>query len=116
MTLEEQLFEIERGFWDKGEPHFRAHMDDVCLISFADMAEVKRNEEIAAMAREAPTWSDIEIEPCGFVHPTPDFALINYQIAATGKDRRHRAIVSSGYVRRGDGWKAAFHGQALLPD
>jgi hypothetical protein len=117
MTLEQQLFAIERGFWEKGEPHFRAYMDEECLISFADMAGVKKNADIAAMAHDAPTWSEIDIAPCGFVHPTPEFALINYEIGATRKGGdRHRAIVTSGYVHRGDAWKVAFHGQALLPD
>lgn len=117
MTLKDELFAIERGFWEQGAPHFRAFMDDVCLISFADMAGVRKNADIAAMAQDAPSWSDIDIQPRGFVHPTPEFALINYEIGATrnGGDC-HRAIVTSGYVRRGDSWKAAFHGQALLPD
>jgi len=116
MSLQDELFAIERGFWERGAPHFREYMDDQCLISFADFAGVRKNADIAAMAQDAPSWSDIDLDARGFLHPTPEFALINYEIGATrtGGDR-HRAIVTTGYVRRGESWKAAFHGQAVLP-
>jgi hypothetical protein len=34
MSLEEELFEIERGFWIEGADYFAAHLAERCLLAF----------------------------------------------------------------------------------
>lgn len=117
MSIESSLIEIERGFWEKGEPHYRAYMDDQVLVAFQTMAGVKSNEEIATLSKDAPKWNDVDIELTGFVQPGDDFAAINYRIAASRDDgSRHHAIVTTAYVRRGDDWRAAVHSQIMLQE
>ena len=40
MSLEDELYAIERGFWLKGEDHFLAHLDETCLLAFPQMGEM----------------------------------------------------------------------------
>ena len=59
---------------------------------------------------------DLRIEVAGLLAPTADVAILTYRASATrGEGPRYRALVSSGYVRRLDGWKLAFHQQTPLP-
>lgn len=115
MTVEDELHHIEAGFWTKGEDYYRAHVDENCLISFTDMAGAQSRELIAASAKTPRDWKGLHVERKGCVQPSEDIALINYMAAATHPDGRpYRALVSSGYVRRGKDWKMVFHGQTPL--
>ena len=40
MALEDELFDIERGFWLSGEEHFLQHLDDDCLLAFPQVGEM----------------------------------------------------------------------------
>lgn len=51
----------------------------------------------------------------GVLQPADDIAILTYRARADrGEDERYRALVSSGYVRRGGEWKMAFHQQTPL--
>ena len=115
MTIEDELHDIESGFWTKGEDYYRAHLDEQCLISFPDMAGANTRELVAATAKTPQHWKALHIERKGCVQPGEDMALINYTATATRPDgRAFKALVSSGYVRRGKDWKMVFHGQTPL--
>lgn len=116
MTTEDELFDLERGFWTGGAEYFRDHVDRQCLLSFVDMAGVQPREGIAASARDPQRWRGVEIARKGFLQSADDVAFLSYEASArrAGGDA-YRALVSSGYVRRKLGWKLAFHGQTPLP-
>ena len=112
--LSEQLLAIEKHFWTGGPEAYRQHADDRCLIAFAEMAGVMSNEDIAKSA-EKYRWRDISIEQKGLARLSDTAAVITYECSAKRKDGQpYRALVSSGYVNRGDGWKLAFHQQTPL--
>ena len=50
----------------------------------------------------------------GYLSLSADFAIICYESSAKRGDRTYRALVSSGYVQRGEDWKMAFHQQTPL--
>ena len=53
MTAEKELYEIEEGFWLKGQEHFLDHVDERCLLAFPQMGEmhgVHSRAEVAATA------------------------------------------------------------------
>jgi hypothetical protein len=51
----------------------------------------------------------------GFIKPTEETATISYEASARRTDGKlYTALVSSGYVRRGQDWKMAFHQQTPL--
>ena len=115
MSLEDELFEVEKGFWGGGEDYFRHHVDHQCLIAFTEMTGVQPREGVAASARDPQRWRDLRIERRGFLQAADDVAFLSYQASATrASGEPYRALVSTGYVRRSDGWKMAFHGQTPL--
>ena len=117
MALKEQLFEIEEGFWTGDEDYFRAHLDDDCLFAFPQMAGSYSREEVAATAKDPLRWREVETGDKGFIHPIEDLAMLNYEARAVrGNGEPYHALVSTGYVQRGDDWKMAFHSQTPLDD
>ena len=114
MPLAEELLAIEKHFWTGGPQAYRKHADERCLVAFAEMAGVMSNEEIAGSA-EKGRWKDVAIEPKGLARLSDTAAVITYQCTTKRKDGQpYRALVSSAYVKRADGWKLAFHQQTPL--
>jgi len=117
MALRDDLFAIEEGFWTGGEDYFRAHLDDGCLIAFPQMAGGSSSDETSASATaNAPSlWREFETRDKAFLQPIDDLAMLAYEARAVrGDGERFHALVSTGYVRRDDGWKMAFHSRKPL--
>jgi hypothetical protein len=115
MTLEQQLVQLEKGFWNEGGDYYREHVDAECLLAFREMVGVHSNEEIAGMNPGANTWNNVVLNQKALAQPAPDFALLTYEVDAQRKTGEpYKALVSTGYVRRGDKWKMAFHQQTPL--
>lgn len=118
MSTKSELLPIERSLWTDGPEAYRRNVDERCLVAFTEMAGVSSRDEIAATVTDGPRWRDLEIEVEGLVEPAPDVAVITYEARAVqgedGDERRYHALVSSGYVRREDGWKLVFHQQTPL--
>lgn len=110
----EALLEIERSLWTGGSETYRQNLDKTCLTVFPGMAGVQPREEIAAMA-DARRWRDVSIEMKGMIEPEPGMAILCYESRAKrAGGEPYAALVSSGYVARGDGWKLVFHQQTEL--
>jgi hypothetical protein len=115
MGLKDELFAIEEGFWTGGEDYFRAHLDDDCLVAFPHMAGGYSFDEVPAAANDQRRWKDLETGGKDFLHPVEDLALLAYEARAVrGNGEPYHALINTGYVRRGDGWKMAFHSRTPL--
>ena len=111
MASEQTFLSIEKALWNGGPEAYRDHLDDQCLVAFTDMAGVVSKASIADMAEDG-RWSDVMIEPKGFVEMTDQSAVLTYHCNAKRKNgEMYRALVSSAYVKRPEGWKLAFHSQ-----
>ncbi len=114
MSLEQELLTIEERLWTGGPDAYRRHADEQCLVVFTEMAGVMSREDIVKTA-EKGRWKDIAMEEKGIARLSDSAAVITYECTAKRKDGKpHHALVSSGYVKRGDGWKLAFHQQTEL--
>ena len=113
MRESDELYGLEEGFWLAGEEHFLAHLDVQCLLAFPQAGEmhgVYSREQIAASASTPGRWRDLRIADRHVLQPADDVAILSYRADATRFDGlAYAALVSSGYVRRADGWKLAFH-------
>ncbi|HEY9218113.1 MAG TPA: hypothetical protein VIO94_08690 [Phenylobacterium sp.] len=113
MTLEDELFEIEEGFWLSGEQHFLEHLDDQCLLAFPQMGEmhgVFPREQVAATATAANRWRDLRLSDRHLLRPHEELAIISYRANVTRADGQpYSALVSSAYVQQSGRWKLAFH-------
>ena len=77
------------------------------LVVFVGMATVMRREDIAKSA-EKGRWTEVRLTPKGFMQLSDTSAVIAYDRTARRKDGEpHHALVSSGYIKRADGWKLA---------
>lgn len=111
MSLEEELLAIETKLWMGGPEAFRRQTDEECLVVFAQMAGVMSREDIAKTAEEG-RWRDVKMQQKGLTHLSDSSVVIAYECTAERKDgQAHHAFVGSGYCRRRDGWKLAFHQQ-----
>ena len=114
MSLEEDLLAIETELWTGGPQAYRRHTDEECLVVFAEMAKTMSREDVAKTA-EKGRWKDVKMTEKGLSKLSDDSVVICYECTATRKDgQSHRALVSSGYAHRPDGWKLAFHQQTKI--
>src|SRR4029453_14713252 len=114
MTIDHDLLALEKKFWQGDQDFYRKNLDDKCLVVFTEMAGLMKNEDIAKMA-EGQQWRDLKMEEKGLVELADGAAVLSYQIDAKRKDGKpHKALVSSGYVKRNGAWKMAFHQQTPL--
>lgn len=113
-ALQDELYDIEEGFWLKGRDHFIDHLEEQCLLAFPQMGQmhgVYSRDEVAATASTEPgRWRDLKVSDRQIIQPTPDLSIISYRAEALrGDGEPYAAMVSSGYARRQGGWKLAFH-------
>lgn len=113
MALQDELIVLERGFWTEGADYYRMHVDRSCLIAFAEMAGIYDADSIAKTVQGA-RWTDLRIEPVGFMRLADGAAILCYEASATREGEPYRALASSGYVRREDVWKMVFHQQTRI--
>jgi hypothetical protein len=117
-AVQDQLFAIEEGFWLKGEDFFLDLVDDQCLLAFPTMLDfhgVHSREEVAATATDPNRWREVKMTSRHLLQPAEDFAILSYRADATGADGKpYSTLIGSGYVRRSDGWKLAFHQHSPL--
>jgi ketosteroid isomerase-like protein len=118
MALEDDLYRIEEGFWLAGKEHFLDHLDERCLLAFPQAGEmhgVFAREDVAATASAPGSWKDLRISARQFLQAAGDFAILSYRAdVMRGDGEPYAALVSSGYARRAEGWKLAFHQHSPL--
>lgn len=107
------LYLVEEGFWLAGEEHFLAHLDAQCLLVFPQAGEmhgVQPREVVAASASTPGRWRDLTISDRHCLQITDEVVVLSYRADVSRFDGMpYAALVSSGYVRRAEGWKLAFH-------
>jgi hypothetical protein len=114
MALEQDLLKLEKGFWTEDADYYRQHVDEDCLLAFADFAGVRGNEEIASM-RGGSNWTNINLDEKGVAQLADDVVVLTYEVSANRKTGEpYKALVSTGYVKRDGEWKMAFHQQTPL--
>ncbi len=115
MPIGQELMRLEKGFWTGGGQYYRDHVDGKCLLAFSEMAGVHSNQEIADMNPGAGNWKNVQIAEKGVVEMSDDAVVLTYEVDAERKDGEpYKALVSTGYVKRGSEWKMAFHQQTPL--
>jgi hypothetical protein len=111
--VDDELFEIEKGFWLSGEEHFRKHLDEECLLAFPQQGEMHglfSRDQVAASVAMPDRWRDLAMSD-RYAKPLSDNAtVISYRAIVRRSDGTpYEALVSSVYVRREQGWRLAFH-------
>ena len=106
-----RLKAIEDDSWTGGPEACRKYSDEQCLVAFSELAGVMSRDDIANQLREA-AGRDVTLKRKGMAELSDTSAVLTYECKAKRKDGPpYHALVSSGYVRRTEGWKLAFHQQ-----
>ncbi|MDP9137066.1 MAG: DUF4440 domain-containing protein [Pseudomonadota bacterium] len=115
MSAEQELMALEKQFWTGNADFYRAHLDEHCICVFTEMAGLMSKEQVAGMIKEGTRWRDLKIEKKGLRLLGEDVAMLAYEAQATRPNgEAYTAHVSSGYIRRDNSWKMAFHQQTPL--
>ena len=115
-SLAERLIALEHEGWealssDAGGAYYREHLTDDALMAFP-FGVLDREATIAAI-ESAPPWERFEIRAPRVVGLGPDAGVVVYEVTAQRAGQApYAAVVSSAFVRDGDGWKLAFHQQS----
>jgi hypothetical protein len=111
----DDLLALEKDFWTGDAQFFETNTDRNCLVAFPDMAGVMSNADLAETAKNPNRWRKLEIELKGIVEPANNVVLVSYEARAVRENGEpYKALVSTGYVRRSDGWKMMFHAHTPL--
>jgi hypothetical protein len=113
----DELLALERTFWTGDRRFFEENTDSECLVAFsAGMAGVMDNKDLAATVQGGNRWTMLDLDLKGTLQPSQDVFLLTYEAKATrGDGSAYHALVSTGYVRRANGWRMMFHQQTALP-
>ena len=109
--------DLERAGWDAlvaGGDAARSFYDgvlddDVVMLLPGGLGLTDRALMLQTMG-DSP-WSSYELEDLAVRTPSDDVALVTYGVVAHRGDEAYSALLSSLYVRRGGGWRLAFHQQ-----
>lgn len=120
MTLQDELFAIEQGFWLDGADYFRAHLDADVMLVFPQAGEMhgaQDRERVAATATSVNRWRDLSMTSRYLLTPVEDVAIISYRADVIRADGLpYAALIGSAYVRRADGWKLFHHQHSPVGD
>lgn len=115
--LQDELLEIDRGFWTEGEDYFREHVDERCVLIFTQMQGVYPRDDVAASAHDPKRWRDLEISGVFAHQPGDGTAVLGYEAKVTrGDGKPYHAWIGSTYMRREGRWKLAAHQHTPIED
>jgi hypothetical protein len=118
--VRQQLLDLEHRGWASlcdgtGDRVYGELMTDDGVMVLANGMVMTREDVVASLA-DAPPWDGYEVADERVVPAGPDAAALVY----TGTGRRDGAddfvgVMTSLYVRNGDGWRLAVYTQTPVP-
>lgn len=116
MRLAEQLIAIEREGWEAlvaghGGAYYREHLAANAVMAFP-FGVLDREAAIDAID-SAPPWERFEMRDPKVVELSDSSGVVVYSVTAQRPGQEpYSAVISSTFVRDGDGWRLAFHQQS----
>ena len=114
--LADELIAMEHEGWDalvagRGGVYYRERLAADAVMAFP-FGVLTREATITAM-ESSPPWQRYEISEPRVVQLGPDSGIVVYEVVAHRPGQpSYAAVISSTFVRAGDGWKLAFHQQS----
>ena len=121
----QQIVDLETKFWqsmkDKDVDTARSLIARQGLVTGPMGAMTIDPEKYAKMTSEGKwTLKEFEMSKVEVVRPTPDSAVIAYEVRqkgeSQGKPMDMRCVDSSVWVREGSDWKVVLHTETILQD
>jgi hypothetical protein len=106
MALEQELIELEKGFWraagNDGD-FFREHMADDALAVMA--SGVMTKHDAVSSGEEAKPWTNIRIDHPKVMRFSEDTVALIYRGSAEQEGKPYSANIASIYVKQNGGWQ-----------
>lgn len=87
---------------------YRPLLDHAVTMLLPDGSRLTDHDTILRAMSGAP-WSSFQLANMTLTQPTPDIAVVAYDVHAVRDERPYAALISSHYVRRANGWRLYFH-------
>lgn len=114
---DERVWEFESGLWTGDEEHYRALIDEHCLMVLPAPANLVSGEEAMAAVAATPRWTDVDFEERLVSRPEEGLIVVAYRVVARRGDQSYRAQCSSTIRRRAhEDWQVVQHQQTPLTD
>ena len=108
-----QIWNFEENLWQADEAHYRASIDDDCLMVVAAPPYIMTGEEAVAAVSNTPRWDSVVFSETRVSRPQDGLIVIAYRVMAekSGADA-YAARCTSTYLRReGGDWAVVQHQQ-----
>ena len=121
----QQIIDLETRFWqsmkDKDVDTAKSLIAQEGLVTGPMGTMTINPEKYAQMTRDGQwTLENFEMKKVEVVQPTPDSAIIAYEVHQTGDMKGQpmdlRCADSSVWVKEGSDWKCALHTETILDD
>ena len=121
----QQIIDLETRFWqsmkDKDVDTAKSLIAQEGLVTGPMGTMTINPEKYAQMTRDGQwTLENFEMKKVEVVQPTPDSAIIAYEVHQTGDMKGRpmdlRCADSSVWVKEGSDWKCALHTETILED
>ena len=121
----QQIIDLETRFWqsmkDKDVATAKSLIAQEGLVTGPMGTMTINPEKYAQMTRDGQwTLENFEMKNVEVVQPTPDSAIIAYEVRQTGDMKGQkmdlRCADSSVWVKEGSDWKCALHTETILED
>ena len=121
----QQIVELETRFWqsmkDKDVETAKSLIAQEGLVTGPMGTMTMDPEKYAQMTRDGQwTLENFEMDKVEVVQPTPESAIIAYEVHQTGEMKGQpmdlRCADSSVWVKEGSDWKCALHTETILED
>ena len=117
--LEEELLKIEKGLWTNNADLYKDSLVPEALLVFAETGVIDRETAVNAIMQENKTgrkWAEAAFEDVKLLKIDSDTAILNYTSKSrwANDEKINKALATSIYVRRKEGWKLILHQQTAI--
>ncbi|WP_285662732.1 nuclear transport factor 2 family protein [Actinorhabdospora filicis] len=112
----DELIDLEERGWralateGAAERFYHEVLDDEPLMLLPGGLRIADREEMVRLMSRTP-WEAYRLSEPTVTRPSNDVGVVDYVAHAVREGGAYAALVSSHYVRRGDGWRLYFHQQ-----
>ena len=107
-----RVWEFEESLWTADAEHYRASIDDACLMVLPQPPYVYTGEQAIEAVQATPRWSAVELGERQVSRPEEGLIVVAYHAAASRGEETYAANCTSTYRRRGhEDWQVVQHQQ-----
>ncbi len=108
-----RVWEFEKSLWTGDADHYRASIDDECLMVLPAEPFVMNGEAAIAAVSATPRWTDVQMSETRVVRPQEGLIVVAYRVEASrGDSAAYVAHCTSTYRRLShDEWRVVQHQQ-----